>query len=313
MKYFLLCFLFSTAVHADYPGLKRLRTSFAVQMQKSQIELDRAATFKKTELPLGGRLIASDCETLQKKIALNYPIDPFKRKKDGYAPANGMCGGPMGWMQNSILRESGVTNLGLPYTMVIQYKGTFGKGRQEDQGYFFINDSFQIVEIQQFSLDLWNPGIISYDVRSLDASGNLYASSFERNGSHSSGGAGNIVGERRKEMFLPVDGSSVMPMTRETVKDNKNSANDYMALNWDRADKIEWQSYFLLITLPYEGGFYDYNGTIYGADERPRFKSHFSIKFRGGKEVCANGSVIEGGNVTPYPTNDIGFYRCRAY
>lgn len=78
----------------------------------------------------------------------------------------------------------------------------------------------------------------------------------------------------------------------------------------ERSDKKDWDEFQLPITHAWSGGFYNYAGKQYRTN---RYTSYLTIKYRGGKEYYANGSVKEDQKWSQFPADNKAYYDCFNY
>lgn len=283
MRFFYLLILFSFSTAFADPGLYQLKQSFSGLMQTAKKEFDKAATMKPVVLKEGSKISKQECVDVQAKIRSKYKIDPFEFIYEGGSTYNSMCGGQYGIRKNFVQNVSGKSNLGLPYAFVIQLEGQ--DYWREVISNYFVDSNYQIVEIQGLSFYPKTGELLEYDITSVDANENIYFSEFKKNFSVLNK---DIEGTQTIEKFIAADGSYPFSLLRNTVKHKTDSSKDYQILLMERSDKRDWDEFQLPITHAWGGGFYVYAGKQY---RRNRFTSYLTIKYRGGKEYCANGSV----------------------
>jgi hypothetical protein len=102
-------------------------------------------------------------------------------------------------------------------------------------------------------------------------------------------------------------------MMRSSIVNQLDHSKDYQIISLSRADRIDWQEYFLPITLSESGGFYNYGGKYYSTLGKPTYKSSITIKFRGGKEHCAYADIKADQQWTSFPTTASAYYDCVNY
>lgn len=295
---FTMILAFSLNASASDVELDRLKLSFATLIKDSTVFLDLAATMKPISVKQGVEITKSDCIDLQSKIKANYQIDPFEFIHEDGASFNYMCGGQWGWRKNYILNQSGTTNMGLPYTMIVQLPDD--PSMPEFLVNYFIDSSYRIVEIEGIITEFSSKKILGYRIISVDKSDNLYISVFDEKYTIT-GGAKDVSGVHTMEKFIPSDGSSPFGLLRNTVRNISDSSKDYQILLLDRADRTDWQSYQTQITHEY--GYYNYGGKYYSSHTKPTYRSTLTIKYRGNKEYCAYGSIKEDLSWKSFPLN----------
>jgi hypothetical protein len=297
----------STAPYND-PGLDQLKQSFATQLQAAPALWEKAAAMKPIITAPGKAITADECNALAAKVATNYKINPFHFIFENGSTINGMCGGEYGYKQNTIAFQSGVSNLGLPYTTVVQLPDDTGAAL------YFIDSNNRIVEIEGQTVDQPSGKITSYAITAIDANGNISISVYDENYSILGGLSGPVTGTHTMQQYIPADGSVPFPVLRETIKDSTNSANDYETIRLSRADVKDWQDFQLPITFAnVVGGYYSYGGKYYDTSAEPTFQSFVDMKYRGGKEVCANGYIRAGSSWKSFPTDDTARTNCMNY
>lgn len=305
-KLILFAMVLGSVAKAD-SGLDQLKLSFAGVIQSANSEFDKAAKMKVTPLAKGAEITLAQCEEIKNKIRGSYKIDPFEFIYEEGSTASGMCGGQNGFLKNFIVNRAGLTNMGLPYVMIIQLEHREPMSAWQSTSHYFIDSNNRVVEIQGISY--WPPTkeMVDYSITSVDSGGNVYFSEWTKNYSVS---GTDIEGTHTIQRFIAVDGSYPFPLMRRLVKHKTDSSKDYGILMLEKSDQKDWQGYELPITHAWGGGFYEYSGKYF---RKPKFKSSLTIKYRGGKEQCAYGSVKQDANWAQFPTDNKPYYTCMNY
>ena len=225
--------LFFSYTFAD---LGELRRSFEGIMAKANVEFDKATQMKPNQLGKGEELSLEDCRVLQNKIRKDDVIDPFEVTFENGTTFNYMCGGPHGYLKNYIARETGLTNQGLRYSFVIQLEhiGFFGEETISD---YYLDENYNVVEIQGRSYQLTAGELVSYEIRSKDRAGNIYFSSWTKRFSISET---DIEGTHNIETYIAADGEFPYPLSRSRVTHDLSPQKDYMVISLGRSDKKDW-------------------------------------------------------------------------
>jgi hypothetical protein len=166
----------------------------------------------------------------------------------------------------------------------------------------------RIVEIQGLSFSKGTQKLIDTGITSIDTNGNIYIAVV--NSDYSIANT-DISGRHTIERVILADGSSPYGLTRNTVKHKTDSKKDYQAILLGRADKKDWQGFETSIT--HEDGYYLYGGKYHSSYDKPPFRSFLTIKYRGGVESCAFGSVDTDGAYAQFPADNKGYYSCFNY
>lgn len=292
----------------DDPGLNQLRQSFSGLIQSAPALLDKAATMKPIITPPGSAISADDCKVLATKIATNYKINPFQFVSETGSSMNGMCGGQYGFKKNFLLPQNGVSNLGLPYTMVVQLPDDTGSAL------YFIDSSNHIVEIERQTVSKVKMTILSYAITAIDPSGNVFISVYDQNYSRTGGLATDVSGTHTMQEYVAADGSTPFPFLRNSIKNPTDPTKNYEILRITRADQKDWQDYQLPITYAdVQGGYYSYGGKYYDPASMPNFQSSLTIKYRGGNEICSSGYVKTNTAWTYLPADATSYEDCENY
>jgi hypothetical protein len=296
------------SAHSDDPGLNQLRQSFSAQLQAAPAFWDKAAEMKPIITSPGKPITADECSDLATKIAANYKVNPFHFIFENGSSENGMCGGLYGYAQTFLLLQNGVSNLGLPYTTVVQLPDETGAAL------YFIDSSNRIVETEGQTVNKQTNAITSYGITAVDANGNISISVYDQNYEILGGDGGPVSGTHSMQEYVPADGSIPFPILRNSIKDSKNPANDYETIRLSRADAKDWQDFQLPITFAdIAGGYYSYGGKYYDTSAEPVFQSFLVIRYRGGKEVCASGYVEAKAAWTYLPSDNNAREYCENY
>lgn len=308
----LLSMLYFPTANAD-PGLDKLKQSFSGLIQSSIKQFDKAATMKPVVLKKGAEISKTDCDAIAAKIKTNYKIDPFNFVFEGGSTTDAMCGGRWGYDKNFTQKISGATNMGQAYSLIIQLEEQNVWGSQNYITTYFIDSAYHIVEKQTLMTLVTTSELSGYLITSVDAGGDVYSSQYDKNYGISGGIAQDVSGTHTIEKYVPADGSAPFPLIRNTVKNKSDPSKDYQILLLERADQKDWQDFQLPITFAWDGGFYNYGGKYYANYNKPTFKSEITIKFRGGKEYCAEGDIKEDQKWTSFPADSSSYYNCVNY
>ncbi len=285
---------------SDDAGLLSLRQRLNPLIEKFRPQLDLASEMKPILVTLGTLVSKNDCDFLKKKISQSYNVSPFDFVYEGGSSHVSLCGLSTPTYQ---LDLSGKSSFGVPFSKVLQVAGgpSYGSFRDWVQSYF-IDDSFRIVQIQTVSFLPNTNEVFSYGITSVDPSGSVYMAQFDKRFKFE---GTDIEGKRTYEVFMPNDGI-MSRLSRLRIK-NENSAKDFEEVSVHFSDQKDWQAYELPVTHAWANGFYLYDGKYFSEN---RFYSSLWLKYRGGHQVCAWGTVKKDKTWENYPQDPKALESC---
>jgi len=299
--------LFSFSFSYAQSDVSDFRNSFKKTRAKAEVEFKASSKMNVLKLNVGEELSLEGCQKIQDKVRKNYPVDPFEVIYDSGSTRNFMCGGSSGYLKNFITHSKGVSNLGIPFEMVVQLGHDTPLSSWSTVSNYFIDANYRIVELQSVSHYPPTKELVSYEVSAIDPENNIYSNSWTK--SFSVAGK-DIEGVRTTQRYISADGGQPYPLYKETVEHKVDPSKDYIVLSLTQSDKVDWADFHLPITHAWSGGFYSYNSKLH---RKPKRYSSLNIKFRGGKEVCAFGDKVESGKRIQFPAKNEEYYNCFNY
>lgn len=283
MKKMILGFTLFLSFLGHATTIEELRSSFSPLASLALQKFEEARKMLPREIVRGQEISLEECQSLQEKIRQNSKVDPFEVTFENGSAHHFLCGGREGWHKNYVKQLTGTTNRGLKFSYVIQRDGD--EFWRDQISHYLINDQNRIVEIHDLAHHRRTGELLEYTVTSLDANGDVYTATVMKN--HSIVGT-DITGLLQKELFISQDGDHPFPLLRSTVTHPTDPSKNFQAISLYRTQK-DWDAYELPLTHAWASGFYFYAGKI---SPRPHQYQNLVVKFRGGKELCAAGSII---------------------